>query len=121
MERYLEMANLSPIQKAIAIKTLEQKPRDQISSELLEEFGITYNVFYLSTLIANDIPKEIARTALKNRLLCETPKDELKVCKECGRALPRHPLFYTKNNGRKDGFQSRCRECERKRRIARGE
>jgi hypothetical protein len=68
------------------------------------EFGFTYNSYYLSTLIANDIPKEIARVALRNRLLCETPKEELKICKDCGKALPRHPLFYTKNSGRKDGF-----------------
>lgn len=121
MERYLQMASLSPTRKAIAAKTLEQKPRDQICAELMEEFGITYNPYYLSTLIANDIPKAIAKAATKNRLLCETPKDQLKVCKDCGKALPRHPLFYTKNSGRKDGFQSRCRDCERLRRIARGD
>ena len=121
MERYIEMAQLSPIKKAITYKVLQRMPRDQISEEILQEFGITYNAYYLSTLIANDIPKEIARTATRNRLLCETPKEELKLCKRCGRSLPRHPLFFTKNSGRKDGFQSYCRECERQRRIEKGE
>ena len=121
MERYIEMAHLTPIRRSIIDKVLQQMPRDQISEELLKEFGTTYNPYYLSTLIANDIPKEIAQTATKNRLLCETPVEELKVCKRCKRALPRHPLFYTKNSGRKDGLQSYCRECERQRRIERGE
>ena len=121
LERYIEMTPLTPIRRAIVDRVLIQMPRDQICDELMQEFGFTYNAYYLSTLIANDIPKEIAREALRNRLLCETPKEELKVCKDCGRGLPRHPLFYTKNSGRRDGFQSRCRECERKRRIQRGE
>lgn len=121
LERYVEMAQLTPVRKAIALKVMQQMPRDQICDELFAEFGFTYNTYYLSTLIANDIPKKIAREALRNRLICETPQSELKVCKECGQALPRHPLFFTKNSGRKDGFQSRCRDCERQRRIERGE
>lgn len=116
MERYLDMTPLTPVRRAIAERVLQKMPREQISEELMQEFGFTYNPFYLSTLIANDIPKEIAREATRNRLLCETPKEELKVCKGCGQALPRHPLFYTKNSGRKDGFQSYCRQCERQRR-----
>ena len=121
LERYIEMANLTPVRRAIVNKVLQKMPREQIAAEILSEFGITYNAFYLSTLIANDIPKEIARTALRHRLLCETPPEDLKVCKRCGRALPRHPLFYTKNNGRKDGLQTSCRECERQRRVEKGE
>ena len=121
LERYIQMTPFTPIRRAIVNKVLMQMPRDQIGEELMEEFGFTYNSYYLSTLIANDIPKEIAREALRNRLLCETPKKELKVCKDCGNAYPRHPLFYTKNAGRKDGFQPRCRNCERQRRIEKGE
>jgi len=49
----------------------------------MEEFGRTYNSYYLSTLIANDIPKAIAKTAAINRLLIETPMEERKKCKQC--------------------------------------
>lgn len=104
LERYVEMTPLTPVRRAIVHKVMEAMPREQICQELQEEFGFTYNAYYLSTLIANDIPKEIARCAKKHRILCETPPSELKVCKQCKRALPRHPLFYTKNSGRKDGF-----------------
>lgn len=121
MERYLDMAPLSPIYRAVALKTMQQMPREQICAELLEEFGVAYNPYYVSTLIANNIPKIIARTAARNRLECETPESEKKICKDCGQAFPRHPIFYTKNSGRKDGLSPRCRECERKRRIRRGE
>lgn len=121
LERYIEMAQLSPLRRAVLQGRLDQKPCEQICAELERDFGVTYSTYYLSSLISNEIPKTIATTALKWQLLIETPKDQLKVCNKCGRALPRHPLFYTKNNGRKDGLQSSCRECERQRRINRGE
>ena len=121
LERYVEMTPLTPIRRAIVDKVMQQTPREDIRDQLMQEFGFTYNTFYLSTIIANDIPKEIARTAAKHRILCETPVNQRKACKRCGRILPRHPLFFTKNSGRKDGFQSRCRECERQLRIEKGE
>jgi hypothetical protein len=34
--------------------------------------------------------------------------------------LPRDPLFFGRNAGRKDGWASNCKECERLRRIAKG-
>jgi len=121
LERYIEMTNFPPLRMAVLQGRLDQKPCEQICADLEHDFGVTYSTYYLSSLISNEIPKTIATTALRWKLLVETPKDQLKVCNKCGRALPRHPLFYTKNNGRKDGLQSSCRECERQRRINRGE
>jgi len=34
--------------------------------------------------------------------------------------LPRDPLFFGRNAGRRDGWASNCKECERLRRIAKG-
>lgn len=121
LERYVQMTPLTPIRRSIVQKVMQQMPREEIRDQLMQEFGFTYNTFYLSTIIANDIPKEIAKTAAKHRVICDTPSNQLKVCKRCGKALPRHPLFYTKNTGRRDGFQSRCRDCERQLRIEKGE
>ena len=117
LERYIEMTPLNPIRRAIIDRVLQQMPRDQIGEELMQEFGRTYNSYYLSTLIANDIPKAIAKTATMNRLLIETPDEERKKCKQCKQLLPRHPYFFAKNSGRKDGLQSYCRECDRKRKA----
>lgn len=75
------MANLTPVRRSIAQKAMEGMPRDEIAEQLMDEFGFTYNPYYISALISVDIPKEIARTATKNRLICETPKAQLKVCK----------------------------------------
>lgn len=38
-----------------------------------------------------------------------------KKCHDCGRELPVDQ--FNKNKARKDGFQSRCRECDKKRAI----
>lgn len=84
------------------------------------QFGIRYNENHLSEIVAREIPEKIAAVATKHRMLLETPQDQLKVCYTCGRALPRHKLFFARNASRKDGFSSNCKECERLKRIERG-
>lgn len=121
LERYIELADFTPYRLALIQKRIKQEPYEEICLDLAAEYGVSYNAYYLSTLMANEIPKTIARTATKLRLLVETPIEERKKCNRCGQYLPRHPLFFTKNSGRKDGLQNSCRECERKRRIERGE
>lgn len=35
-----------------------------------------------------------------------------KICRGCGRALPAHPMWFTRNTSR-DGFYSRCKDCRK--------
>ena len=41
-----------------------------------------------------------------------------KVCKKCGRSLPMTPKYINENETSKDGFQSYCRACQKKQKIA---
>lgn len=119
-ERYLEMANLTDLRKFILNCKIKKMQYPEIADLMEAQFGIRYNENHLSEIVAREIPEKIAEVATKHRMLLETPQDQLKVCYTCGRALPRHKLFFARNASRKDGFSSNCKECERLKRIERG-
>lgn len=119
--RYQDMTNFSPARQYILTRRIDHASTPTIAAELKEKFGIRYNANHISMILAHEIPEAIAATAKKQRLLLETPLSERKRCFRCKRWLPRDPLFFGSNSGRKDGLASNCKECERMRRITRGE
>ena len=119
-ERYLEMANLTDLRKFILNCKIKKMQYPEIADLMEAQFGVRYNENHLSEIVAREIPEKIAAVATKHRMILETPRDQLKICYTCGRALPRHKLFFARNASRKDGFSSNCKECERLKRIERG-
>lgn len=119
-ERYLEMANLTDLRKFILNCKIKKMQYPEIADLMEAQFGVRYNENHLSEIVAREIPEKIAAVATKHRMILETPQDQLKICYTCGRALPRHKLFFARNASRKDGFSSNCKECERLKRIERG-
>lgn len=120
-ERYRAMTNLTDVRSFILDCKLHRIPYPDIAVLLHDKFNFTYNENHISEIAAREIPEKIALTVRKNNVILDTPPSQLKRCFRCGRLLPRHPLFFTKNSGRKDGFCSNCKDCERLRRIERGE
>ena len=114
------MAHFSEIRNYLLDLKIARYSYSTISQMLLSTYGLYYNENHLSTIFAKEIPQQLADTAKKHRLILETPPDQLKTCFRCGRALPRDPLFFTRNRSRKDKFSSNCKECERLRRIKGG-
>ena len=119
-DRYQDMADLSPVRQYVLTRGIDKAPYSQIAAELQEIFGLKYNENRIGVILHKEIPEKIAAAATKHRLLLDVPIRERKRCFRCGRYLPRHPLFFGSNRGRKDGLASNCKECERKRRIEKG-
>lgn len=119
-ERYREMAHLTEVRGFILSQKIARVPYSEITMRLRLTYGLTYNENHLSTILAKEIPQQIADAARRHRLLIETPQEECKKCYTCGRYFPRDSLFFTHNRSRKDGLSSNCKECERRRRIERG-
>lgn len=120
-DRYQTMADLSPLRQHILNRKIDKWTYLNILRELDKEWNIQYNENHICTIVTTEIPQKIAKIARRNRLLLETPIEERKTCTICKRALPKDYLFFGKNSGRRDGFSSSCKECEKKRRIRRGE
>ena len=119
-ERYRTLANFTPLREFLLDKKIDHIPYDQILEDLQIQFGIVYNKNHLCSIFSQEIPEKIADTAKKERLLIDTPPDQMKVCFKCGKALPRDILFFSRNRSRKDGFSSNCKECEKIMRIEKG-
>lgn len=119
-DRYVDMCNFSPVRLYILTRKIDKVSYPDLVEEIFQKFGIRYNETHLCTIAKREIPEKIALTAKKHRLIMETPQSQKKQCFRCKQWLPRNTLFFGINNGRKDHFASNCKECERKRRIAKG-
>ena len=119
-DRYAAMCNFSEVREYILLRRIDRATYAQLAAEILEKFGIKYNETHLCTIARKEIPERIAAAAKRYRLMVETPQSEKKQCFRCKQWFPRNTLFFGINNGRRDHFASNCKECERKRRIAKG-
>lgn len=119
-DRYADAANLTEEQEYILMRRIDHASYPIIQQEVLEKFGIKYSDNHICTIAMHQIPKAMALAARKRRLIVETPDSEKKKCTRCGRLLPRDTAFFTLHGERKDGLASRCKECDRERRIERG-
>jgi len=67
--------------------------------------------------VLDTICKSISDESLRQwRIWAYTHKLELKSkrCSRCGEELPATDEFFGADSRNKDGFQSRCRKCERR-------
>lgn len=119
-DRYQDLIGLSPVRQFILDRKIDKASYATIAAELTEKFGIHYNENHISNILVREIPEKIAAKAKHDRLLLETPQEERKQCFRCKRWLPRDTIFFGHNKGRRDGWASNCKECEKKRRIAKG-
>ena len=119
-DRYRAMTPFTEVRNFILDSKINQLTQAEICHDVQVKFGLKYGESRLYTIINREIPDKIAETARKHRLLTTTPPSECKKCTMCGRLLPRDNLFFVTNRSRKDGFASRCKECERKLRVERG-
>lgn len=115
-DRYFDMAGFTPDREYLILRRIDNAPYSVIKEELEEKFDISLTENYMSEFIASKVPRRIAEAARRHRLLIETPKEECKKCYTCGQLLPRDPIFFNFNGGRKDQLSSNCRTCEKIRR-----
>lgn len=119
-ERYRALAHLTPSREFILDQKLNQLTLEEIQHAVKIHFGLEYGLNRINTITASEIPKAIAAAVTRHRIIIETPKKQCKICKECGRLLPKNPIFFCVNNSRHDKFAIRCKECERKLRVEKG-
>lgn len=119
-DRYFDMANFSIAREYIITRRIDRASYGEIAQELQQKFGLKYNENHICTILSKEIPEKMAQAAKKHRMLLTAPMEERKRCFTCGRYLPRNNYFFATNNSRKDHFASNCKECEKKKRIAKG-
>lgn len=117
VEYYVGEAALSDKEYIILTLMVAHK-NNFIILKVLEQEGYSVSESQLNNMMRRQIPKKIADTAHKLRLLDEAQHNLIpnKICKMCHQVKPKDTLFFGKNAARKDGYMNVCRECEAKRR-----
>lgn len=115
---YASHAHLSPEQSRILQLKVERKSSSQIAQKINEEFGTSHTDSYISTIFTQQICEKIAWAAQLHKDSFEKRGQPRywKECKDCGAILLKDERNFTKSSRARDGFQCRCKWCERKKR-----
>ena len=119
-DRYVSMCDFSELRFFLIELRKAGLAYDDMLEEMQSKYGMEYSPNYLVSVVSTEIPNKIAKTIKKIRLEEETPPEQRKTCIHCGKTLPAHPLFFSRNNSHKDGLSNTCKECDRASRIKRG-
>ena len=119
-DRYVSLCNFSELRLFLIELRKQGFSFDAILEEMRARYAIEYSPNYLVSIVSNEVPNRIAKVARMLRIDQDTPEEERKNCRRCGRSLPKHPLFFSRNNAHKDGLSSTCKQCDREARIEKG-
>ena len=89
----------------------------QIQEIIQNEFNITHNLEYISSLWRKKIPKLISSAAEDQWLddyYLNIEKGKYKKCSRCGQIKLAHNKYFSKNKTSRDGFYSICKTCRNK-------
>lgn len=109
-----------PMYEAIVEWKIDGLQNLQIQERLMENFGKTHSVEYISALWRKKIPKIIAEAAKDeyiNWYYTYAETGHWKRCSRCGKIKLAHNRFFSKNKTSKDGFYSICKACRNKKEI----
>lgn len=116
---YVEEAKLD--EKSIDILTMKMYHihNKEIARVINEKYNHTYNENYISTIYCQQILAKIAETAQRHRQLIENIfyPENWKTCTLCGATLLRDDTNFTRRARSKDGFNTRCKQCEKQARL----
>lgn len=112
---YESIADLTDIQREILYLKERKEKNIDIANYINKKYGKSYTANYISTIFKQKIiakineAVEIHQDTIEN---CFFPEN-FKKCTDCGRILLLDGRNWVKKSRSKDGFQNRCKRCER--------
>ena len=113
---YIGLADLTEVQKVILQKKIAHEKNSDIAGYVNRTYDKSYTANYISTIFKQKIIPKICEAAsfhletVSNYFFPEN----FKKCTCCGRILLLHENNWVRKARSKDGFQSRCKRCEKK-------
>ena len=118
LDFYESIADLTEVQRRLLRLKETHIHNTDIAGIINKEFGKNYTTNYISTIFRQKILTKIV-DAVELHLLsienCFFPEN-FKKCTECGRILLLDERNWVKKTRSKDGFQNRCKRCDREKR-----
>lgn len=119
---YESIADLTDIQQEI-LRLKEKKEKNiDIAGYINKKYGKSYTANYISTIFKQKIIVKINEAVKLHQDTIENCffKENFKRCTDCGRILLLDGRNWVKKSRSKDGFQNRCKRCERELRKKKG-
>ena len=121
LEYYIEMAQLSEVQKKILDLKMQKVKNQDIADIVNQEFKKSYTANYISTIFRQKIIKQINKAAAYHNEIIQNLffLEEFKKCTSCGKILLKNSRNFVRKARSKDGFANRCKYCDKKDRECR--
>lgn len=118
LDYYIGEADLSDVQREILDLKFQHKENQEIASIVNKKYGKNYALNYISTIFKQKIIKKICEAVVLHyekvsNLFFE---EEFKKCSCCGRELLKREDFFMRRKKAPDGFNGRCKLCDREKR-----
>ena len=116
LDFYISAADLTDVQKEILQRKINHEKNTTIAGYINKKYDKSYTANYISTIFRQKIIPKINEAA---EFHLETVSnyfwpENFKKCSDCGRILLLHENNWVRKARSKDGFQSRCKRCEKK-------
>lgn len=121
---YVQMADFDEVQEEIFNFKVHKVKNQDVAATINEKYGKTYSANYISTIFKQKIVVKICEAAKYHERLIQSLSipEEFKKCNTCGRLLLLDSRNFVKKTRSKDGFVSRCKECDKlDRKLKKGE
>lgn len=115
LEFYESITDLTDIQREI-LRLKEKKEKNvDIAGYINKKYGKSYTANYISTIFKQKIIVKINETVKLHQDTIENCffPENFKRCIDCGRILLLDGRNWVKKTRSKDGFQNKCKRCER--------
>lgn len=115
---YMDMADLTDIQREILDLKIDKVRNQDIAKQINGKYGKGYTANYISTIFRQKIIARINEAAQLHWDVIENCfyPENFKKCTSCGRELLLDPRNFVRKSRSKDGFNSKCKRCEKKER-----
>ena len=115
---YEQIADLTDIQREILRMKEKKQKNAEIAGYINKKYGKSYTANYISTIFRQKIIVKINEAAELHRDTIENCffPENFRKCPDCGRVLLLDARNWVRKVRSKDGFQNKCKRCEREQR-----
>lgn len=119
---YETIADLTDVQREILLLKEQKQKNIDIAGYINKKYGKSYTANYISTIFKQKIIGKINEIVKLHQDTIENCffQENFKKCNTCGRILLLDGRNWIKKSRSKDGFQNRCKRCEREARQKKG-
>lgn len=113
---YIDMADLTDIQREILNLKVKKVKNQDIAGYINKKYEKGYTANYISTIFRQKIIVRINEAAQLHWDVIENCfyPENFKKCTSCGRELLLDARNFVRKSRSKDGFNSKCKRCEKK-------